>query len=150
VIQRALDAEALAVALVLDPATFSRNRFYDLYDDPAVRRVRRRAALLRGLVKQLATALHRSGDLSVASRAKDAMEELSFEISSLGLSRRTILDPTEGALLRFSLERSMGGPRRDAIPPELSLRTEDRDRIHQALRRLAVSEGADPATLSSW
>lgn len=148
--RRALDAEALAVALVLDPATYSRNRFFELYDDPAMRRVRRRAALLRGLVKQLATALHGAGDLCVASRAKDTMEELSFQIASLGLSRRTILDPTEGALLRFSLDRSMGSPRRDAIPPELSLRDDDRERIHRALGRLAGTDGTDSPSLSSW
>jgi hypothetical protein len=49
----AIDLEGLLVALTLAPNTFSRNRFFGMYTDPAARKVHRRAALLRGVMKQL-------------------------------------------------------------------------------------------------
>jgi hypothetical protein len=127
-----LDIQALAVALVLDPATFSRNRFYELYDDPAVRRVRRRAALLRSLIKQLAMAIE-AGGLRLESRARADLEELRFEIPALGLRRRTLLDSTESALVRFALDRRVEVR---PLPPDLALRSDDEDLIHGALVRL--------------
>lgn len=139
-----LDLEALSVALVLDPATYSRNRFFELYDDPSMRRVRRRAALLRGLIKQLATVLDRSSAMTLSSTARGDMEELRFEIPSLGLRRRTLLDATEGALLRFALDRRT---RAEVVPGELALRKEDRERVHQALLRLSAPMGDARADL---
>ena len=41
------DPEALVVALTLAPATWSRNRFFELYREPSVRRARRAEWFLR-------------------------------------------------------------------------------------------------------
>jgi hypothetical protein len=48
------DPEALVVALTLAPATWSRNRFFELYKDASVRRARRRATLVRCVAADLA------------------------------------------------------------------------------------------------
>ena len=52
----ALDRDALLAALVLAPATYSRNRFFDLHADPEVRRIRRRASQIRGVVRHVTRA----------------------------------------------------------------------------------------------
>ena len=43
--------DALLVALVLDPSTYSRNRFFDRHNNAVFRRVRRRASLVRSVVR---------------------------------------------------------------------------------------------------
>ena len=45
--------EALLVALVLAPGTFSRNRHFHLFEQAALKRARRRARELRGIVRDL-------------------------------------------------------------------------------------------------
>ena len=51
-----IDPDALLCALVLAPRTFPRNRFFSLYEDAVARRVRRRAARVRGIIRQLVAA----------------------------------------------------------------------------------------------
>jgi hypothetical protein len=45
--------DGLLCALVLAPDTFARNRFFGLYEDPVMRRTRRRAYHVRAIVRQL-------------------------------------------------------------------------------------------------
>ena len=49
----AVDREALVVGMTLVPGLVSRNRSFALFENPEVRRARVRAALLRGIVRQL-------------------------------------------------------------------------------------------------
>jgi hypothetical protein len=132
------DLEALLVALVLAPATFSRNRFFDMYADPAVRRVRRRAAHVRSIVRQLLmTDTPEAGEALpfTVQGAAGGRVELAFYVPSLGLRRTTTLDPVELSLVRFALARASGrggGEARDALPPE----DPDWMRIEAALRRM--------------
>ena len=49
----AVDREALVVGMTLVPGLVSRNRSFALFENPDVRRARVRAALLRGIVRQL-------------------------------------------------------------------------------------------------
>ena len=49
----AVDREALVVGMTLVPGLVSRNRSFTLFENPDVRRARVRAALLRGIVRQL-------------------------------------------------------------------------------------------------
>jgi hypothetical protein len=120
-----LDSEALLVALVLDPATYSRNRFFSLYKDAEARRVRRRAALVRSVVRQLAEAPVALDGLEVAA---SGFADVAYEVPSLGLRRTARLDALELALVRFALGRAGGRP---------AAGDEDTRRIEGVLARLA-------------
>jgi hypothetical protein len=126
---RPIDREALLVALVLAPATYSRNRFFEMYKNPDVRRVRRRASLLRSVVRQLAKVA--AEGVAVSLREKDAgVFELAYHVPSLGLRRTVAADALELAVVRFALGAS-------AAPLGLSMEPHDRARIDDALARLA-------------
>ena len=49
-----LDREALVVAMALVPGMYARNKLFTLHREPEVRRARARAAMIRGVVRQLA------------------------------------------------------------------------------------------------
>lgn len=130
--RHAIDLEALLVALVLAPATYPRNRFFALYQDPEVRRVRRRASHLRGLVRQVAAT--RSDAVRVAP-GPDHRVLVRYEVPALGLRRRVLLEPIELSLLRFAMARAReAGP----LPPD----DPDRVRVEAALARLAPALGS--------
>jgi len=137
------DFEALLVALVLSPATYSRNRFFAMYSDPAVRRVRRRASLVRSIIAQIANpeALRRA-DISVEPWG-DGHLRLSYVVPSVGMRRTARLDPLEMALVRYSIARSLERAGASMPPKD----DPDRARIEAALRRLApdVSGEREPA-----
>ncbi|HXS19187.1 MAG TPA: hypothetical protein VN764_18445, partial [Polyangiaceae bacterium] len=46
-------ADALMVALILAPDTFSRNKFFRFYEDRKIWSARRRAQMVRSLIKEL-------------------------------------------------------------------------------------------------
>ncbi len=123
------DPDALLCALVLTPATYSRNRFFALYRDPRFERVRRRAQRLRGLLRQIA----RADDASVTFEASEEGHVLVLAVPSLGFRRRTLL----GALERHLVEYVLGRARGEAPPAA-------RAAVEGALARL-VSMGPDPA-----
>jgi hypothetical protein len=126
-----IDREALLVALVLSPATYSRNRFFALYQDAELRKVRRRAAHVRSLVRQMTSGSAARGALgeSVSVRpAAGGRVELGYEVPGLGLRRRVLLDPIEMALIRCALARAAGVLTAPDDP--------DRARVDAALARL--------------
>ena len=127
-----IDREALLAALVLAPATWSRNRFFDLYKDPDARRVHRRAALLRGVVRHLARIdpATPGENVQVEPRA-DGRCALGYVVSTIGLRRTVTLDPIELSLLRFATGRIRGS---ESPLPASEL---DRRAIEAALARLA-------------
>ncbi|AUX48945.1 hypothetical protein SOCE26_104900 [Sorangium cellulosum] len=142
-----IDLEALLVALVLAPSTFSRNRFFSLYTDPETRRVRRRAALLRGIVRQLVSGADRAGLAPAASGGA----LLTYDVPSLGLKRTAALDALELAVLRFAVARGAPAPAAEqdgpppapsgpaagaVLPPDLLPEPADTSRIERALARL--------------
>lgn len=123
-----LDPEALLAALVLDPATFSRNRFFELFLEPAVRRVRRRASIVRSVI-----ALHAKHGPADGGTSSTELDELAggvslyrYEVPALGLRRTVRLDPLEAALVRYATARAHG-----AAPLE-----RDKRRVEGALGRL--------------
>jgi hypothetical protein len=136
------DPDALLVALVLDPSTYSRNRFFDLYSDPAVRRVRRRAALVRSILRHLAATAPRGArleDVLDVASPEPGWVELSYTVPRLGLRRTTRLESLELSLVRFAVARGAGR----CLPAEDA----DRIRVEGALRTLADPVGATgPAT----
>jgi hypothetical protein len=126
-----LDPKALLVALVLAPTTYSRNRFFQLYADPEVHRVRRRATQLRALVRELG-----SLDPSLRAAALDGIEEgpreawLRYERPDVGLRRTFRLEALELSLVRFALSLRPEGP---SSKEGLGL---DAARVEEALARL--------------
>lgn len=131
----ALDREALLAALVLAPATYSRNRFFEMYTNQDVRRVRRRATQLRSVI----THLVRPG---ITSRrdlpSDDGLVRLTYEVPNIGLRRTIALAPIELSLLRFAIARFQEG--------SVALPADDPDRrcIEGALARLAPVSAAVP------
>jgi hypothetical protein len=136
----ALDPEALLVALVLSPATYSRNRFFDLHKDPAVRRVRRRASIIRSVIKHLTAVDPLQRGEVVAIRAGGAgRTELSYVVPAPGMRRTATLDPIELSLVRFAVARRSKDPLLCPLPAE----DPDRIRIENALRRLVPASLQD-------
>jgi hypothetical protein len=133
-----LDREALFVAMVIAPTTYARNRFFDLYKDPEVRRLRRRAAQIRSIVRHVtrASAAEPAERLTFAP-ADDGRTELRYTVPTIALRRVALLDPIELALVRFAIARAEGG---------LAYDDPDRARVEAALARLAPVTGADAGT----
>ncbi len=130
-----IDPEALLVALVLAPATYSRNRFFHLYDDPAVRRVRRRASQIRSIVRHVARVDPRAeAEVLGAEPAAGGRVALSSAVPALGLRRTALLDPIELSLVRIAMAR---GGRGGDLPADDA----DRARIDAVLARLAPEVG---------
>jgi hypothetical protein len=122
------DLESLVVGMTLVPGLVSRNRFYALFEDPEVRRVRLRSALLRGIVRQLAGAHGHVEGLVIAQRAEES--ELRYRVPGLRVERRASLTRAELACVRYLAGR--------AGVPGLHATDEDRAGIDAALRRLAA------------
>lgn len=131
-----VDVEALLVALVLAPATYSRNRFFRLYLDPAARRARRRAALVRSVLRHAASIAGGDGALSFEPDGEDFV--VTYVVPSLGLRRTVMLEPIELALVRSGLARRSG-----VALPETDA---DRVRIEAALQRLGGVKAAGDVT----
>ncbi|MFO0592692.1 MAG: hypothetical protein U0441_34430 [Polyangiaceae bacterium] len=130
-----LDADALLVALTLSPATYSRNRFFEMYRSAEMARTRRRAGQLRGVVASLVTSAGKEGAGRVASidEDEDGGATVVYEVASLGLRRTLVLRSLEMALLRYCVGRARG----EQTPELLTPRPADRDRIAVALQRLS-------------
>ena len=124
---RTPDHDALLCALVLAPNAFSRNRFFELFEQPELKRLRRRATRVRGILRQLSTGAEVTGELELA----DGRRLLRYHVAELGLSRTAALSPLEAAALRFSLARA----RRAPVDPG------DRAIVETALARLAERTG---------
>lgn len=120
--------EALTVAMAIVPGLYARNRMFALYTDPELQRARARAALLRGLVAQLAGRFGPVSDLEFAPR--EGAVRLTFRIAELHLLRRAELTALEAMGLRLLASR--------AKIPGISLGPGDRERLVAALRRLAT------------
>src|SRR6187401_954581 len=99
----ALDEDGLLCALVLAPSTYSRNRFFRLYQDPAMRRVRRRAKLVRSLVRQLSRE-----DKTFVVKVDERGVEIELSIPSLGYRRVALLTSVEHDLVVYLLSRGAG------------------------------------------
>src|SRR6516165_10586021 len=95
----AVDRDALVVGMTLVPGLCSRNKSFALFEDPEVRRARRRSSLLRGIVRQLSGAHGRVDELHVAHGGETV--ELRYRVPGLSVARRSTLTPLELACVRF-------------------------------------------------
>jgi hypothetical protein len=137
-----LDPEALLCALVLVPATFSRNRFFPLYEKAALRRVRRRAGHVRAIVRQLLGEGRRKAEVIGEQVLADGRVLLRYRIQELAYTRTTALSSLEAAVLRYALSRAGAG----------QLSEEDRAQVELALERLGSAlkrEGTEPGDLGA-
>jgi hypothetical protein len=126
--------EALTVAMVVAPGVYARNRMFDFLSSPGAQRARTRAAVVRGVVRQLA----RATGLSLTSevRGEETLFVLRYGIPAVRLTRVVELSQAELAALRLVAERA--GVRALASEPE------DRELVSRALARL-LDDGAGAA-----
>jgi hypothetical protein len=123
-----VDREALVVGMTLVPGLVSRNRSFTLFENPDVRRARVRAALLRGIVRQLTGKQGRVEAFDVV--AGTGAREVRYWLPGLRVQRRALLSEVEYACVAYLAGR--------AGVADLSADAEDRARIDAALRRLAA------------
>jgi hypothetical protein len=132
---RAFDPDGLLCALVLAPHAFSRNRFFRLHDNPEARRVRRRAARVRGVIRQLAGGLDRpKGEIVGEQILGDGQVMLRYRVEQLGFSRTVALSAVEASALRYALHRA--GVHQMLDPADRAL-------VESALKRLGEGLGLD-------
>jgi hypothetical protein len=123
-----LSLEGLLCALVIAPQVYARNRFYDMYEQPASRKTRRRANLVRGIIRQLVGISGRRGQIVGQQVLADGRVLIRYIVPELNFSRTTALSSLEATLVRYVVARA----RHQA--PDL----EDRARIDRALGGLAA------------
>ena len=123
-----VDREALVVAMTLVPRFVSRNKSFALFEDPDVRSARARAAVLRGIVRQLAGCQGRVEALAVA--AQGGARELRYRVPGVRFERHAVLSETEHGCVAFLASKAgVDGVRATG---------DDRARIDAALRRLGA------------
>jgi hypothetical protein len=120
----AIDPDALLCALVLTPSAWSRNRFFGLFQDPALAHARRRAAVLRGLLRQVQR--HADARLRFEQHLEGGAVAV-LEVESLGYRRSSVLSAIERALVEYAVARARG------LTPDESARTH----VESALARMA-------------
>lgn len=123
--------DAVLSALVLAPTALSRNRFYALHDNPAMKRIRKRARRVRGVIRQLLGQGREKG-VEVGRRVLDDDRVLlRFNVESLSYSRTVSLSALEASLVGYALYRAEGR----------QLDDEDKERVERALGRLSDGLG---------
>lgn len=130
-----VDLDALLCALILVPNAFSRNRFFQLFEQPKARRVRRRAARVRGIIRQLVGDGKNKAELIGERVLNDGQVLLRYHVAELDLYRSAALSELEASALRYALWRA----------GEAKLGREDRQRVETAFARLSrsLALGAD-------
>ena len=110
------DADALLVALILAPGTYSRNKYFTLFQNQVAHRVRRRAQIVRSILKELTEPWpemrHAPGGPRSAPPATLLDErttsdgvELVYRVDEFGYTRSALLTHLEAAALRYALSR---------------------------------------------
>jgi hypothetical protein len=124
-----VDLDALLCALTLVPTAFARNRFFNLFENPAALKVRRRASRVRGIIRQLCGTGRVKAEILGEQVLDDGQVLLRYRVEELGFSRTAALSRLEAATLRFALYRAGVG----------TLEAADRELVERALERLSQS-----------
>lgn len=125
---REVDLDALLAALILAPRTFSRNRFFWLFERPEAAKVRRRAARIRGILRQLAGTPKPAAEIVGERVLADGQVHLRYRVEDLGYTRTAALSSLEAATLRYAMHRS----------GLATLSAEERSAVEGALARLSA------------
>lgn len=123
-----VDPDALLCALILAPRTWPRNRYFSLFEDATLRRVRRRAARIRGIVRQLALPGPDGAEITGEQVLGDGRLLIRYRVKRLALNRTAAMSPLEAATMRYALHRA----------ERAALRVEDREMVEKALERLGT------------
>jgi hypothetical protein len=126
-----VDLDALLAALILAPRTFARNRFFTLFQNPEAAKVRRRAARVRGILRQLAGTPTQTAEIVGERVMTDGQVLLRYRVEELGYTRTAALSSLEAATLRYALHRS----------GKAALSHEERQAVEAALARLGETLG---------
>ena len=118
--------DGLLCALVLVPPSFSRNRFFGMFQEPAVNKVRRRAARVRGIIRQLLGQGRQKAELTGEAVLDDCQVLLRVRVVGMSYDRTAALTQLEAAALRYALHRAGAGTLDDA----------DKRLVEEALTRL--------------
>lgn len=118
--------------MVVAPGVYVRNRMFDLFTSPGARRARARAAVVRGIVQELA----RATGLTVTTepRGGEVVFVLRYSIAAVRLTRVVELSAAELAALRLVADRASVR----CLPPGAA----DRELVARALARLLEGEGS--------
>jgi hypothetical protein len=130
---RDISPDALLCALVLAPNTFARNRFFGMFEDPALRRVRRRAYHVRGILRQLIGTGKDRALVTGRLELDDTRVLLRYRLENVKMERTTALSALEFALLNYALHRAGHG----------EVEQEERALVENALRSLGGDAIAD-------
>ncbi len=110
------NSDALLVALILAPSTFSRNKFFEMFQQEPLKMARRRAQLVRSVIKDLTEPWPHPGEIPGHPSAvvvEEVMHEndftLTYVVEELGYRRSVLLTHLEAAALRYALERAGAG-----------------------------------------
>jgi hypothetical protein len=122
-----ISLDALLCILVLAPRLYARNRHFDLFRNPSAQNVRRRASLLRGVVRQLVGNDGKRGRIVGEQVLWDDRVLLRYELPELNFVRSVSLSPLEAGLVRYALSRAR------VLPPD----QESQRRIEHALSEMA-------------
>jgi hypothetical protein len=125
--------DGLLCALVLAPDTFARNRFFGLYEDPVLRRARRRAYHVRSILRQLLGQGKEKALLIGRFDLDDERVLLRYRVENVKLVRTTALSALESAVLSFALHRAWQG----------ALEEEERELEQRALQSLGTEAPLD-------
>ncbi len=129
-----LDVDALTVAMAIAPGVYSRNRFFELWKAPELRRARSRASLVRAIVHHLALLPKDAVEKGVSFERRAGRVGLKYTVPSLRFERRTELSELEASCVFYLAER--------AGLPGLSTTPADWDALKGALGRLAGGDAA--------
>lgn len=128
------DPEALLVALILAPGTYSRNKFFGLFESREHRQARRRAQLVRSLIRELTDPWPIKGDVPARPTPlieeefeRDGMLHLTYRVKDFEYRRSAILSSVEAAALRYALKQAGQG----------EITEQDRALVERCLGRLA-------------
>ncbi len=104
-----IDLDALLCALILAPRTFPRNRYFSFFEEPAVKRLRRRATRVRGIIRQLLGEGREAAEITGEQVLEDGRLLIRYQIAGLALHRTTALSALEAAALHYALHRAGKG-----------------------------------------
>ncbi len=122
-----VDLDALLCALTLVPTAFARNRFFNLFENAAALKVRRRASRVRGIIRQLCGTGRVKAEIVGEQVLDDGQVLLRYRVEEIGFSRTAALSKLEAATLRFALFRAGVG----------TVDAGDRELVESALERLS-------------
>lgn len=130
------DPDALLVALVLAPGTFPRNKFFEMYNEGELRKARRRAQIVRSLIKELTEPWPHPGEIPThpAPVIEEQVERngelhLTFRVEEFNYRRSAVLSKVEAAAFRYALHRAGNTP----------LLEQDRTLVEKCLAKLSPS-----------